>query len=236
MRASPAGADQSRGQCDQVYRRGRSEPGSPRRAGRRRPVPGRVFGQRHRHGDFTQRSSALVPALSAGRRIRHAPAWRNRPGLTISRRLIELKGGEIHVSSILSAGSIFRFGVSPAVQFAGHEQCGRSIGSLPDRLGRERKKVSEPAQAAARGLGRTGRGRDGTDGRDANEDQCCAGGGPRLRLRDRGPGGADAIRSDWSSIPRVLLDFGQSLPEERVALSRSDWRSLSSVHTQGGPD
>jgi len=140
-------------------------------------------------------------------------------GLTISKRLVELMGGEITVSSILSAGSIFRFGIllptsAPETEGADgrlSRNCrivlitkGRKYPSLLKRQlevwGAEVLTITDPMAILQMEKGSY-----------------------NLVIMDYESSSVALAAQmqfdpDWSSVPRVLLDFGQPLSDERAAL------------------
>jgi len=139
-------------------------------------------------------------------------------GLTISKRLIELMGGNITVSSILSAGSIFRFTVTiptsaPDTNLTDGQLApcqivliakGKKYPSLLkqqlEAWGAEVLAVSDPMKVM------------------------------EMEKRSYGAVIMDHNNStvalaaqmqfdpDWSSVPRILLDFNEPLSDERAAL------------------
>ena len=141
-------------------------------------------------------------------------------GLTISKRLVELMGGEHHrlerrqrrvhfplqpLASIHADGRL-RAGGAPALDVPAH-RC---------RAGRQ---LSGAAQGPVGGVGREGRRRGRSD--DADEDAGHEGDrrpdGSRRRFHRARRADADSIPTG-ANVPRILLDFGEPLPEERAAL------------------
>jgi len=142
-------------------------------------------------------------------------------GLAISKRLVELMGGELTVSSIVSTGSIFRFGLAlptcapaPEASFAEARlpsSCrlvliaqGRKYPSLLKRQmeawGAQVLSVNDPMallQMEKGSFTAVLMDRDETTVALAAQMQ---------------------FDPDWNSIPRLLFDFGEPLDEERTAL------------------
>lgn len=141
-------------------------------------------------------------------------------GLTISKRLAELMGGGITVSSILSAGSVFRFSIP--LPTSTPEPSGTSPGRLPNSCrmvliargqkypgllkrqleawGAQVVLVSEPMailQMPKSSFAAVLMDRDEATVALAAQMQ---------------------FDPDWNAVPRILLDFGEALPEERAAL------------------
>jgi signal transduction histidine kinase/CheY-like chemotaxis protein len=138
-------------------------------------------------------------------------------GLTISKRLVEIMGGEIQVSSILSVGSTFRF-------------------SLPMEVSRD--PFEEPRLPAASRIALVGQGGKfaGLLKRqiEAWGGEVLAAANPLLILQppsarfaavifDRGPETLKLVRqmqadAQWHDVPRILLDFDEPLAEDESAL------------------
>jgi len=140
-------------------------------------------------------------------------------GLTISKRLVELMGGEITVSSILSAGSVFRFTIPLAT-------------CAPDTASSDGKLSTSPRIVLVA---------KGRKYPDLLKQQLEAWGAEVIAVTDpmavmemkKNSFGAVILDydhtsvalaaqmqfdPDWSSVPRILLDFGDQLSEERAAL------------------
>jgi signal transduction histidine kinase/DNA-binding response OmpR family regulator len=141
-------------------------------------------------------------------------------GLTISKRLIELMGGNITVSSILSAGSIFRFTVALA-STAPEIGSGPVEGKLaPCRIvlvakgrkyptllkqqleawGAEVVAVSDPMMVLEM------------------EKRACAAVILDYNTASVALAGQLQFDPDWSTVPRILLDFSEPLKDEHAAL------------------
>ena len=140
-------------------------------------------------------------------------------GLTITKRLVELMGGEITVSSVLSVGSIFRFGIPlPSSTLEGvapedrlPSSCRIIIvaqgGNYPHLL----KSQLEAWGAKVIGVVDPMTLMKMTDTNAS------------IVLMDRDEDTIALVSQmqfdpDWNSVPRVLLDFGEFLTEERSGL------------------
>jgi len=140
-------------------------------------------------------------------------------GLTISKRLVELMGGEITVSSVLSAGSTFRFSIRlPSCALEGSAPEDRLPPScrviIVARGGKYPFLLKSQLEAwGAKVLGVVD---PMTLMKMAETDLTAV-------LMDR-DGDTVALAAqmqfdpDWNSVPRVLLDFGEPLPDERAGL------------------
>ncbi|HEV3272271.1 MAG TPA: ATP-binding protein [Candidatus Methylacidiphilales bacterium] len=140
-------------------------------------------------------------------------------GLTISKRLIELMGGEITVSSVLSAGSIFRFSITlasstlegfipedrlpPSCRIIIVAQGGNYPGLLKNQLeawGAHVLGVVDPMTLM----------------KMAESEVTFV-----LMDRDEATVALAAqmqFDPDWTSVPRLLFDFGEPLTDERAGL------------------
>ena len=140
-------------------------------------------------------------------------------GLTISKRLVELMGGEITVSSVLSSGSLFRFSLClPAATLEGYVPEDRLPPScrviLVAQGGNYPFLLKNQLEAwGAKVLGVV----DPMTLLKMTETKVTA----VLMDRDEETVALAAqmqIDPDWTSVPRVLLDFGEPLPDEHAGL------------------
>ncbi len=143
-------------------------------------------------------------------------------GLAISKRMVELMGGEISVSSILSAGSVFRFSIPMAT------------GAPTEAV------IPEPKLPARTRIVLVARGRKhqgllkkqleawGAEVVAVTEPMAIlqmAKGSYTAVIMDRNDATVALAAQmqfdpDWNSVPRILLDFGDPLSDERAALFR----------------
>jgi CheY-like chemotaxis protein len=141
-------------------------------------------------------------------------------GLTITKRLVELMGGEIIVSSVLSAGSTFRFSISlpssalegsvpedrlpPSCQVIIVAQDGKNfpilLKSQLEAWGAEVLGVVDPMT-----LMKMGETKVTAVLMDRDDDTVA------LAAQMQ-------FDPDWNPVPRVLLDFGEPLADERAGL------------------
>lgn len=140
-------------------------------------------------------------------------------GLTISKRLVELMGGEITVSSVLSSGSTFRFSLClPAGTLEGYvpedrlpPSCRAMIvargGNYPLLLKRQLEAwgVRVPGVVDPITLMKMGESNFTALLMDRDEDTVA------LAAQIK-------IDPDWTDVPRILLDFGEPLSDERAGL------------------
>ncbi len=140
-------------------------------------------------------------------------------GLTISKRLVELMGGEITVSSVLSAGSIFRFNISlhsspleglvpedrlpPTCRVIIVAQGGNYPGLLRDQIEAWGAKVVGVVDPVT--LLKMGESNVTAILMDRDDDTIA------LAAQMQ-------FDPDWNTVPRILFDFGEPLADERAAL------------------
>jgi signal transduction histidine kinase/CheY-like chemotaxis protein len=140
-------------------------------------------------------------------------------GLTISKRLVELMGGEITVSSVLNQGSTFRFTIAMAVTtlegIVAEERLPSSCrlvvvdkgGKFPELLEHQLMAWGAKVQLVP----------DAMSVMELKEHNFTA------VLMDRDDDSVTLAAQmqfdpDWNAIPRILFDFDESLPDERTAL------------------
>jgi signal transduction histidine kinase/CheY-like chemotaxis protein len=155
-------------------------------------------------------------------------------GLNISKRLVELMGGEITVSSIMSAGSVFRF-VLPLVVGAPETDAAR--GSLPS---------SSRILLIARGRKYPGLLKRQIEVWGAEvvlvDDPMAVMQMPKSSfaavVMDRNDttvalAAQMKFDPDWNAVPRVLLDYGEPLKEDQAGLfARRLGKPAKSTHLQ----
>jgi signal transduction histidine kinase/CheY-like chemotaxis protein len=139
-------------------------------------------------------------------------------GLTISKRLVELMGGEITVSSIISAGSIFRFAIPlPSAPPEASAAEGQLTACRLVLVAKGRKYPSLLKQQL-----------------EAWGAEVVAVTDPMVLMEMKKSSFAAVIMDhdaasvafaaqmqfdpDWRSVPRILLDFGETLSEDRAVL------------------